>query len=290
MLEEREEELKRGFFLSLIEKLRPKPKNYIHNRAGDRLGIIEEIKLEKVESVDKLIDKINKAKEDNTNYLIIERLDLLSQASLDLIEAESNLRILKGESVLIYFLPLVLKDLYKMLGEDLKSKELLVFSGSQDLTEEIILQLSKELKFITLVGDNDTIEAISKNVLEATGLAIFHSKNVDKILKNYHIIINLNEGTRLNISNTRREALIFDFTRRKALSYLNSHRIIEDLVFDMEGLDIEENTYLEKGLSSFLYEYFNAFKKEDIKGVLVNKKVYSLQDFIGAKIKQSGNL
>lgn len=273
-----------------MEKLKPKPKNYIHNKAGDKLGIIKEINLEEVENVDKLIDKINRVKEDDTNYLIIESLDLLSQTSLDLIEVGSNLKILKGESVFLYFLPLVLKDLYKMLGEDLKSKELLVFSGCQDLTEDIILQLSKELKFITLVGDNDKIEAISKNVLEATGLAIFHSRNIDRILKNYHIIINLNEDTKINISNTRKESLIFDFTRGKALRYLNSHRIIEDLVFDMEGLDVRKNTYMEKGLSSPLYEYFNDFKREDIKGVLVNKNIYNFQDFIKAKIKQSRSL
>lgn len=287
LVEEKEKNHNKNFFLKLFQKLRPKIKDGIYNNEGNKIGIISKINLKSIEDVQKLIYKINKIKEENTKYLIIENLNLFSREKLNLIENETNLKILNGMKIISCFFPLVLKELYIILNEDLKRKEVLIFCGSKELTEEFILNLSKEVKFITLVGDNkEIIEDISNNILESTGLSIFHSRNIEKILKNYPIIINLNDNTEINENKIRKEAIIFDFSLGKTFKSLKNCEIVEDFIFKIDGLNIKENSHMEYGLPSSLYEYFNKVEIEDLKGLLIKGQVYNPENFINGKIRQ----
>lgn len=245
------------------------------------------MKLRKVNDLDSIIRRINRIKEEDTRHLIIEKLDLFSEEDIRLIEDKTNLPIKDGQNIKSYFTPFVLKSLYKNLNQDLRKKEVLIFCGEKDLTEEFIFNLSQDIKFITLVGqDLEIVETIRENILQATGLSIFHSKKIDRILKNYHIIINLSNNPLIDLNKIRRESLIFDFSRNKALKDLNHKFIIEDIIFHKQN--IKEDKYLKDGLPSALYESFNKKEVKDLKGLLINDKVYNYQELITNKIRQKG--
>ena len=145
--------------------------------------------------------------------MLIENINLFSRENINRIENETNLKVLDGINIKSHYLPIVLKKLYILLDESLEEKEILLFCGDKKITENFILALCKDAKFITLAGDNEKIiEDISKSILENTGLSIFYSKNIDRILKNYSIIINLNENTEINMAKVRKGAIIFDFS------------------------------------------------------------------------------
>jgi hypothetical protein len=223
--------------------------------------------------------------------LLIENINLFSRENINRIENETNLKVLDGINIKSHYLPIVLKKLYILLDESLEEKEILLFCGDKKITENFILALCKDAKFITLAGDNEKIiEDISKSILENTGLSIFYSKNIDRILKNYSIIINLNENTEINMAKVRKGAIIFDFSFEKVLKDSESYGIIGDFIFKTDGLNIKKNPYIENNISSHIYEYFNRARIEDLKGLLIGKQEYSPENFIDVKIRQNRRL
>ena len=139
--------------------------------------------------VENLIFGIEKIKEKSMASLIIEDLHLLNKIDIELIESRTKLKVLNGIKVLVCFLPLVLNNIYKILNEDLKQKEILIIGDDEELTKEVIESLHKEVRFITLVGDyENSIESISKYILEKTGLSVFilkHTQNFEKLFHNH---------------------------------------------------------------------------------------------------------
>src|SRR5699024_7818511 len=105
-----------------------------------------------------------------------------------------------------------------------------------------------------LVGDDEKIiEDISKSIFESTGLSIFHCKSIDRILKNYFIIINLNENKEIDMNKIRRGAIVFDFSFGKSSQTYG----IVDFIFKIDGLNIKQNPYIGENIPSPIYEYFN---------------------------------
>lgn len=288
------EERHKNIFQKLIQKFKPKIADVIYNNDGNKIGLISKFNFENMD-IENLIKKVNNVKEKDTKYLLIENVNLLNRESIYKIERETNLKVLDGINIKAHYLPIVLKKLHILLDENLREKEILFFCGDKNITENFILNLSKEVRYITLVGDNediiedneDIIEDISKTILEDTGLSIFHSKNIDRILKNYSIIINLDENIEINIDKFRKTAIIFDFSFGKDLKPLESYGIIEDFVFKADRLNIKKNSYIEDNILSPIYEYFNLLAAEDLKGLLMEKKEYSPKSFIDVKIRQS---
>ncbi len=235
--------------------------------------------------VENLIFGIEKIKEKSMASLIIEDLHLLNKIDIELIESRTKLKVLNGIKVLVCFLPLVLNNIYKILNEDLKQKEILIIGDDEELTKEVIESLHKEVRFITLVGDyENSIESISKYILEKTGLSVFYSKNILKILKNYSIIINLKIKTCIDMSQLRRKAIVFDFSIGKVFSKSIDRRkealIIEDFMFKANDLNIRENEWMGYLVSSYICEHFYLSKAIELEALVVNGSLYSIEDFV----------
>lgn len=254
---------------------------------------LNNLNLEKEELIEELVLAIGKLKDENTNRLIMEDLSLFNMDDLRLIERKTNLKIVNGIRVFIFFLPWVLREIYKNLNKSLKEKEVLIIGDDEELTKQIIESLYKEIGFITLAGDYEsTIENISKYILEKTGLSIFYSKNLDKILGNYPIIINFKDNYYLNIGKLREKAIIFDFSMTKGLrDQINEGRrmvIVEDFLFLIDYLDIKENKFIKPIIPSYLYEQFNRLDSMDFAGLSIDGECYSLNNFIDYQIKTKG--
>lgn len=239
--------------------------------------------------VEEIIFGIEKIKEEGMNSLIIEDLHLLNRVNMELIESRTKLKVLNGVKVLVYFLPLVLNNIYKILNEDLKEKEVLVIGDDEELTKEVIESLHKEIRFITLVGDyENSIENISRYILEKTGLSVFYSKDIHKILKNYSIIINLKSKICIDVNQLRRKAVVFDFSIEKALNKSTNRKkevlIIEDFIFKSNNLNIKQNEWIEYLIPSYTYEYFHPLQFIKPEGLVVNGELCSIKAFIDSQL------
>lgn len=236
---------------------------------------------------------MDKLKDENTNLLLIEELYLFRREELKLIENRTNLRVLDGMKVLINYLPLVLNKIYGRLEEDIKDKEILILGDDEELTKKVIESIYKNIGFVTISGQykEEDIENIYEYILDKTGLSIFYSKNIDRILTNYSIIINLIDNYNINFNNVRGEVIIFDFSISKQFSKnikQNSKlRIVEDFVFKGDNLDIRENDFVPFLIHSYIYEQLSNMKLEDFKGLYVNQEFCTVEDFANYNIKKA---
>ena len=71
-------------------------------------------------------------------------------------------------------MPYVLKEIYKVLNEDLKEKEVLIIGNDVELTKGMIETLYKDVGFITLAGNyEETIDDIYKYIMEKQAYLYF---------------------------------------------------------------------------------------------------------------------
>lgn len=281
---------------NLIPSTRPKILETIYKDNEKIIGniggiILNSTNINEGKLLDKVVDGIEKLKKENTDSLIIEELSTLDKEDIELIQKRTNLKIIDGKKILVYFLPIVLNKIYRILGKSLKNVEVLIIGDDEELIKRVIESLHKEIRFITIVGDYEKgIENIYKYILEKTGLSLFYSKNIDKILTNYSIIINLKDNTCIDINNIKKNALIFDLSTKKEFSKdITKNKktlVIEDFVFQIEV----ESNWIGNLVYSNIYEKFNEFNPIDLKGLLVNGKVYNIGDFIDYGIRNKGKL
>lgn len=292
--------IRKAFPKSLIPVIRPKNLENIYDIDGNVLGKICGIFLkhypeEKDEIVENTIKALDSLKEEYIRSIIFEDRFLFNRKDLKLIEARTNLKVIDGKKILLTFLPLALKEIYSLLGEDSKNKEVLIIGDDEKETKEIIEAIYKEVGFVTITGpySKDIADNIYETILEKTGLSIFYSKNIDKILKNYSIIINLIDDCSIDLSKIRKEAILFDFSASKDLKKNRVEKgraIIEDFIFKEKNLKIKESKYLPTSVFSSMYEELADLNRGDLMGFYIDNNIYSIEEFIDKNIKNKGKL
>lgn len=217
--------------------------------------------------------------------------------TINQIEKKTGLRILNGKQTMVEFLPMVLKELSTFLERKLIDEEILIISDNSFLTYDLIKDLSNRFKFLTIVGnDGYWIEDISKKIYDTTGLSIFYTRDINRILKNYSIIINLNEDVLIDIYKLKSTTIVFDLSIKKLLARrINSSNknilVIEDFLFSCEELLLERKNFdLGKEVPSYKYEIFQDNNIENFRKVVVNIEEYTLRDLAYKKIKKRSNI
>lgn len=292
--------IKRILPSTLIPVIRPQIVDYVYNLDGNILGkvcgvYLRDYSVEKEKFIENLILSIERLKDENIDCIVFEDMSFFENQDLKSIENRTGLKVMDGIDILTSFLPIALRKIYNLLGTDLKSKELLIIGDDEKKTKDFIESVYREVRFITITGKyNDAIvDNIYKYTLERTGLSIFYSKNIDKILTNYSIIINLIDNYNIDFRKLRNEAIVFDFSFSKGLrkdALLFGKASIEDFIFKGDGLSIMRNGFLPEEIPSRVYENFNRSNREDLKGFVVNDDIYLIEEFVNYKIKNKGKL
>ncbi len=283
----------------LIPVIRPKILDILYDTEGKEIGkvggiLLNNLNIEKEELVENFIQGINKIKPHNVEYLIIEESSLFNREEIKLIEARTNLKVVDGINTLFMFLPLVLEEIQKYLKEDFRRKEILIIGEGDILTEELVYALHKNVNFISISGeDKEAIENISQSIFKKTGLSIFYTQNIDKILINYPIIVNLKDDALVCSNKFRRGAIIFDFSISKKLSRSIKDKknlvVIEDFMF-FKDLDMMENPWIQEWVSSKIYDYFKLSIDNTHVRFLVDGNICTMEELINKNIKQKGTL
>ncbi|WP_159436085.1 hypothetical protein [Anaerosalibacter sp. Marseille-P3206] len=259
---------------------------------GKGVGIFTDYnELTKEEYIQGIIS-INKIKSDEDKFLVLDNLYLLTVEDINYIENETGLSVIDGKDARVYFLTYVLKEIHNFLGEDLTKKEILIISDESSKTYKLILNLSKEVRFLTVTGeDEEEIKQIAEDVYNNTGLSIFFSKNINRILTNYNIIINLKDNVSLDLKNIRSKTIIFDLSLEKNLSkalekFNSSLVIIKDFLFTYDHFIMESELFEDKGeIPSYKYEAFKDYNVDDFEKVVVHDKDYSIKELVDNKIR-----
>jgi hypothetical protein len=291
---------KKGLIRHMPEFLLPKIKpniidDIIKNESliGKIAGInIKPIEFNDEKELEKYIIGIRNIKTENCTNLYIEDHKYISDEILEYIENTLDMNISKGISTKIFHVPLIIKKIYTLLREDLGEKEVLILSEDKEILKKIIKGVSKDLKLITAIGyDNKYENEIYEYILEETGLSLFCSSNINKILGNYSIIINLMKDFNLDIEKIKRNCLIFDFSRESlAKKEARKSNKIGDFVFQLEDTDINKMKWIEKDVHSDLYESLNGNCEKDISYLSCENDYYTIGEYVNLFMKHRGKL
>lgn len=260
---------------------------------GKGVGVFTEYENIKREQYLHGIVSIKKLALESEKIIVLDLMHLLTLEELDYIQRVTKLKVVDGKDVRIYFTPYVLKKIYNALEEELIDKELLIISDNSILANRLVVDMSKDMRFLTVFGVNlvEQVE-LSKIVYDSTGLSIFFTNHIDKILGNYHIIINLSENLNLDLKDLRSRAIVFDLSISKSLSKeISKHNtnaiIVEDFLFTYTYYLYESNFFdANSEIPSHKYGAFQYFNLDDFSKIVSDNVSYTVKEFVENKIRQ----
>lgn len=229
------------------------------------------------------------------NRLYLEEHRHIPKETIEYMEKELGIKILSNREVKIIHIPLVIKNIYDLLYEDLNNKEVLFICRNKEISKKSIKEITRVSKFITMLGSNrEDSEEVYQYILEETGLSLFTSTNIDEILGRYSVIINLDEDFKLESSKIKKNAIVFDLNRKSNLTdeKNNNSRIykIRDFGFDLKELRISSNEWLSSKVDMELYDLINGERSGKVKYLYIENNWYSIKEYINSFIKLKGKL
>ncbi len=279
----------------LIPSIRPKIVEDIiirGNMVGKVIGVnLKPFDVNHKPSLDIFLNDIKKFKTSNDTRLFIEGQEKFNNETMRYIEENTDMKTFNGENIRIKNLYLTIREVYTILKEDPQEKEVLIISDDKDKTKKVIKALANDFRFITAVGYNEEEhEEIYNYILDETGLSLFYTSNIDKILENYSIIINFMENMYIDFSKTRRYSLIFNFGGGEFPSNGNRPPFIEDFAYDANDLEIADNKWIDKKLKTNVYEALLGNEMRKIGYLFAQDRYYTVKDYINLHIKIKGKI
>lgn len=236
------------------------------------------------------IKGILKIKSEVDSHIYIEEFDSIPLEVLSYIEDSTGLKFNTGDNIRIFNIPFIIKQVFSILDQDYNSKDTLIICSDRNTLKYSISILAELINFITVYGVDKSIkDEIYTEVFDTTGISIFQPNNLDKVIKNYGIIINFNDILDFNLSNIRNDALILDFSRKKPLKRLSSNKkniIIEEFGFEI-GM---KSPWIIEPLNSSLLEGLDRQNQHLFSQVFTRNDFYFTKDFINTEIKLRGRV
>lgn len=238
------------------------------------------------ESLENYIGAIKKLDLNGFDNIYIEEIRSIPDKSIDYMEESLGLKLSKGIDGKIPYIPLVIKDIYKIIGSKLEDQEVLVMSKDKETSKKLIKMISKDIKFITNLGlDLEGSEEIYEYILQETGLSLINSSGINENLKRYNIVINFSDDFKLEALRFKGNAIIFDFGRGgRAL------HSIKDFGFRLEDLDLDENKWIENRLDSSLYGILNKGVLGQVLYLYCGNSFYTLDEYVKEFLRLKGSI
>lgn len=259
---------------------------------GDVAGIVTRpIDYTNESQLEKYIKNINNIKTKNHTKIYIEDYNKIPIKTMDKIINETELNLIYGDTTRILNIPNIIKEIHKYLKQDYYSKDTLIICSDICKLKSTLDALSDDIRFFTVVGvDSSKKEEIYEEILDSTGISIFQPSNLEKVIKNYGIIINFNDIIEFDVNSIRNESLILDFSRLKPFAVINKAKksiLIDEIKVDMK---LDSYKWIERRVTPDLSEALG--QKEDIKFRQIGTKnnFYYIKDYIYDEIKIKGKV
>lgn len=259
---------------------------------GDVVGInIKPIDFHNTTQQEKYIENIKKLNTKNYTNIYLEEYYKLPAEIMDKIIDSTELNLISGDNTRILNIPNIIKEIHKYLKQDYYSKDTLIICSDINRLKFTIEVLSEHIKFITVIGlDYSWKEEIYEEVLESTGISIFQPNNLEKIIKNYSIIINFNDIIDFNINSIRNESVILDFSREKPFKLLNKSKksiVIDEINFD---INLDSYKWIGSRVCPDLLESLGQHNEKEFRQIGIKNDFYFVKDFIFNGIKLRGKV
>ena len=247
---------------------------------------VKQINLLDTKELNSYIEGILKIKSEEDTNLYIEDFNKLPVDVLDILQERTGLIINSGNNIRMLNIPYIIKEVFKCLGRDHNSTDTLIISHSKDKLLDTIKLLSETINFFTVIGIDESLkEQVYNEVLDCTGISIFQPININKIIKNYGIIINYSDDIDLEKKDIRNQSVIIDFSKSKPLKSLETTKkdiiYIEDINFKFEN----NSDFISNYISPNLLESFGENGEKGFSQINTNNDFYFIKDFIKSQIK-----
>ncbi|WP_176718858.1 hypothetical protein [Caloranaerobacter ferrireducens] len=211
---------------------------------------------------------------------------MLDSESIEYIQQKYNINVCDGRDLkckmIIYALKKLLKDKYNLF----KDKEILIISDSTDVSRNMVFEIAKEFKYITVLGeDKEFISELADDILNEIGLSIYTTIKPIRKLNKYSIIVNLNNNLKLNVSDICDKSIIFDFSvERVIFKEINKTKkiaaVITDFIFkrDQDIRSLPSGYEFSKEIPSYFYQNIQMFNFRDLVKIEINNKRYRFKE------------
>lgn len=248
------------------------------------IGDLNESKLEKL--VSNILEEIGP----DYHKIYFEDFKGLKKEQEDYILESTGLSLTPGRDIRVFNVAYIISEIYDTLGKAVNSSDTLIISKDRDTHLELILLLMNKISFFTCLGLHSSIrDDIYDEIFKTTGVSIFQPIHIDKLIKNYGIIINFAEELEFDLGKIRNQALIIDFSKNKPFKILESSKknviLIEDIRLEINGL----NSWIDGYVSPELFEALGE-EKSIFSHIYANYGFYRLNDFINKLTKKSGRI
>ena len=290
--------LEKGFYKYIPKKLLTryqqsiKPRKiceYIDRRDSEVKGygigvFISYENISKEDYISRITYGINFTKTDDTTDIILDEAYKLNESEYNEIESQCGLKIFNGRIKIVDSITDCIKKICTIRKSELKEQEILIISDDTEDTKKIVLELSSEINFLTIIGnDKEHISELEKLVLLETGLSIHSTGNVNRTLSKFDFIIFMRDSMDVDINKIRKKTIVIDASPYKKISRLIANKrkdllVINDFIFSNSDniFSMPEGFNFGREVSSHIFEALNCqYKKEFIK-ISVNNKKYSL--------------
>lgn len=169
----------------------------------------------------------------------------------------------------------------------MRYKEVLILCNDKEKVKEVIKNLAKEIKFITVYGFNEEEgEELYDYILDEIGLSIFHTKDFYNIIDNYDIIINFLDKINLKNVIKKKKSIVFDFTSNENRQYF-----IKDCGYDLKDLSISNTKWFNSIINTQIFKFLLENNKNNINPKYIITKsnnCYTIKEYIDLFIKIKG--
>ncbi|KPU26617.1 hypothetical protein TR13x_09395 [Caloranaerobacter sp. TR13] len=184
--------------------------------------------------------------------------------------------------LVIYALKKLLKDKYKLF----KDKEILIISDNTDVSRDIVFEIAKEFKYITVLGENkEFVNELADDILNENGLSIYTTIRSIRKLNKYNIIVNLNNNLKLKVLDICDDSIIFDFSvERVMLKEINKTKkmvaVITDFIFkrNQDIKSLPSGYEFDKEIPAHFYQSIQMPNSRDLVKIEINNKRYRFKE------------
>jgi len=236
------------------------------------------------------IEAILKVKSEMDTKIYIEGAKDFPLEFFKAVEESTGLIFSSGDNIRILNIPLLIKEIYKCLSKDSNSADTLIICDNKEMLIEIITILSESINFFTIIGlAPSQMDELYDEVFESTGVSIFQPNSIEKIIKNYGTIINVNDKINFEMKEIRNQSVIIDFSRKKPFKYLENSKkniiYIEDVNFKVNSF----NSWIETYVQPELFESLGG-EKDRFSHIYTKNDYYLVEDYIKSEIKMKGRI
>lgn len=225
----------------------------------------------------------------NFKDLYIEGQEKISKDIIETIEEKLHLNIEPGYKNKIKYLPHMIQNIFKALKEEQSQREFLIIGRDPNGIKEVAVNIADQFKFISIYGmGEDESDDVYEYVLEKTGASIFVPTDLKGVIKNYSVIINLDDSTlnELHYRNIKKGVIFFDFGTNN-----REFDAIQDFEYKIKNFKSKQIACFAKAINSSICEGFKNELGDDCivpSGIISRGEVYEIDEYIKLFIRFKG--